>query len=637
MNAYPLFSAMIVALVTLFANTTTATEIPGGIAAKNAKGDFVYYDFALKQSTVLVDAATLGNAKEYTASEDAGLVIFVKDNQVMRKWAQENKPAAFNTGLSQGKFWPAGGISNITISAKAQHFSFETQIEDKSYVFVDKKSPEGLDLLRIGFPRNANIKWDAPIFVEKTATSNSIVVYDFAAESCRKKIQFGNTAFYPRTVPFITIDDDTQKLKTVWKFDSSYAKIVYGGMNISESEAIEKFAERKNACFGCFSPDEEFFAVALRNDDESFDRIEIRLPKSPGAMVVTKKPNEFSYYAPKITKPSIYEIPLKNARNIKGLAWTRPEKGKPASLTIKRGQSVYIISGEKIAEMVQASTIKENESDKKSPTPVGNILKLKFQLVAKNIDTDKIFWVSDAAFIFRDNSTGNLCAWDNGNVLTILEPSEIQKALGLEKLPEKYDYCLQPVARVLLAEAAFEGNNLPKSISGSERIRERTNSSANLSAGPFKNLEFITENSKSVRVRTNNFAYCIVEGKVDDDLTNYVCNKKANPEEGLPEMKKRSSLPKGLLMYKYYQRQLGSTVIVLQNQTLVLQNENGCKLAIRIVDLEQDSLGIETIKYYRDRFDSELVPDVFEYFTVEWKLQLNRQPISVAGKPTTTK
>ena len=617
-----LFSAMILAALAMSCNITAATEVPGGIAAKNAKGDFVYYDFALKQSTVLVDAATFGDSKEYAASEDAGTIFFVKNQQLIMKTPYQEKLVTIMHPEEKIPFWPNAGIRNLDISPKAKMFCFETEFEDKNYVFVDKKSPEGRALLRIGFPRNAFVPAGAPIFIEGKATCNSVIVRGLLGG---KDLRLGNTAIYPGAIPFIRINKQTGKLEAIIDFFGGAENTAYGGMDLSRQDTIQRFARRRHAKFGCFSPDEEFFVVALQNDDESFDRLEIRSLSTPDIGTYRNERGVISSTVMPTVKPGIYEIPL-FTQNIKGLSWTRPEKGKPASLTVQRGQSVYRISGEKISEGIKNSGIQRGRGIKNPPTPINNILQIKFEFVTNDIDTAKICWISDSAFLYRDNASGELCLWDNGSTSVIMK-----------KITEKYSYCPQPVSKITLAQAMSDGKNTPKTISGAERVQEATNSSGELSIGSFKGLEFITEDSKSIRVQISNNAYCIVDGKVDPDLTNHVCEKVADINEGQKEKSFATSLPKDLQQYKYYERRLQCTVMVPLNKTLIIQNDVGDRLAIKPTSLEQNEGYTVNTKLLRKRYKAELVPDVFEYVMVEWKFQPKQESVSVAGKPTTTK
>jgi hypothetical protein len=418
------------------------SERLGSVVALNK--DLVCYDFGSKQVAVLMNSSDLEGAEVLAVSESGQKIALAKDGNLFVKFKDSDKPALI-TELN-GQPFDIGNAKNVRFSAEKDWLYFESEAKGKSFVALPKQSKQEKDLLRKGFDIGEQFPQKyTPIIMAQEDVYTAIRVLDiirFRAVDTSGKIKFlgradilqklqpvGHPAFYPQTFPYIAVNEKTGNLRMEYGYSLSGEAITYyNNFLLDMKNSFKKFGKKRNARYGCFSPDDSLFAFVYQID-EGFGPIEIRATSTG-----KKKTND---------DPGIYEIPL-SIQNCQGLFWTR---GENPSLSILTKKGVYKIDGEKIAQGVKnAKIIKrspvfgmENLHDSKIlPPPVGNdIASGKPELVAEGISTKKLYWVSKNSFVFRDDDSGALCFWNDDGVTEILK-----------RVPEVYFYCRPQVMEV---------------------------------------------------------------------------------------------------------------------------------------------------------------------------------------------
>ena len=231
------------------------------------------------------------------------------------------------------------------------------------------------------------------------------------------------------------------------------------------------FSLEQNAYFGSWAKTSPFKEDTLESREETLAFIyktanswgPIKIVNSKyigGFSIYTEKGKKDNFYK----KPGFYKIPV-FIEKCEGLAW------KPNGLlTYMSDGKIFSIDVNKIKGMAQGSK-----------RPTDNVFSIPPQLIAKAINGNRYYWVSNDAFVFRSVNNA-LCLWNQGELKVLLET-----------VPEIFFYCnWGPLYNVsdfnsdsynLTASNTSDETNVPPSVSGRDNIWKLGNGSAEIGDG----------------------------------------------------------------------------------------------------------------------------------------------------------
>jgi hypothetical protein len=404
---------------------TPSKPVPGGIVARSKKSkDVCYYDFALKKTTrnlteddeqkpdifaISLDGKTLLRASKENSMQLQFRILPCRGDNVIKTFVYGD-PKKLPTQMT---YFLCDDAETLAVSPGGNKFSFECLRTGKSLSRVATNPAMRGKLY-------ANAPWyeyqeDTYHQVHFSKISQSLTISDDSG--C------GNTAFFPPTCPYRVIGQHVlphyvgrtlvEQCASDWpEMSDTWTR----GTALVPQECVKRYAVKRDAYFGVWSNDNELFAAIYHS--------------SNGCCIEINDSTPFfkmgQGYERRIAgvKPGYYEIPV-SLNNCKGMAW-KPD----GSLTYLSNNKVYSLDGEKIREGISYSGLAVNPSrDTYIPIPVNNVFSITPKLVAEGISATKYYWVSDSAFIFR-NEEGELMLWSKGTTEKLLS-----------HVPETFFYC----------------------------------------------------------------------------------------------------------------------------------------------------------------------------------------------------
>ncbi|MEK7658528.1 MAG: hypothetical protein AAB352_01525 [Patescibacteria group bacterium] len=453
-----------------------AKEIPGGIVFSDGK-DLVYCDFTTKQRINLTGGVeeTIGN-DPFTVSEDGTTLFWIKDRKLWIKLLPNGKSYT----LKRTVFKPIGkdrevanGITdvivpqsakNIVVSRNGNNISFELEKTGDSMVPIKP----GSEIDKMWFAKyKPHVAQYWPLYIAKKDVCNAVVFFkkdiNGNMPSPLPAWQYcGNTNFCAPVWPFRTnpsyFGEDAYKFKNPLVF-SGPEHDIEANASLMGNECIKRFSFRRDGHFAVWltaeNPDEELFAVIYQTPF-GWGPIEIRGQSQ--AMIRNSATGKVS----KNLHPGIYEIPVQ-LRNCEGLAW-KPEPD--GGLAFFSEGTVFLLDGEQIKNGIKNSGLVKHPKYSFRNLPVNNVFPIQPKTIITEIKGSKYHWISNNAFIFRDEK-GILRLWDGGGELSML----------LDFVPEAFFYCnpLGLKANMPMVSSGKTPDSLLQSVSGKNKLPANQN------------------------------------------------------------------------------------------------------------------------------------------------------------------
>ncbi len=422
--------------------------VPGGYVYSNGR-NALYYDYGTGATRNLTaDLKEQTTKSPLTISEDGQVLTWLQVNKLVTRRLPDSEPYIAlpradvrNFPLVQGK------LEQLSLSPGGTHLTFESVEKGYSWFLLEPGNPK---------PTRSSGHDRYPKYEQRVGEFNGTTLFEI---SPGKGWQFGNTGFYPPTFPLratgITIDYEPNKIHKVGEWVESLwgsrtiPNVPASSLIVPIKEAHAKFSIRRDTHFFVWQKPKawqlgQHFVAFVYKTETGWGPIEIRLL---GA--------QCSIGGVKDQKPGIWEIPI-TASDFKGLAW-KPD----GSLTYQDGNKVFSFKAEKIREGIEASgTAVYNEPGNRIPKVIAkdNVFLIKPELVAENINGDRLHWADDNTFLFygteADSSLKNIYYWRAGKVETLCSA------------PEVFSYCDKAPPDIAQAESAIARSNKDDATSG---------------------------------------------------------------------------------------------------------------------------------------------------------------------------
>ncbi len=334
----------------------------------------------------------------------------------------------------------------MTLSPEGIYFNFEFAEKGRFWVQTDPGTPmmERVYDSRAGRTKLVPAYKSYPKYEERTGQEYNAIAIIRPGDMITND-QYGNSAFYPPSFPFRGTTEIYKKVG----IDMRAARIVEGPLiasiglprirssleAASLEEAHRKFSIKRDARFLTWQKANswqlDYRLVALIYQTENgWGPIEIRdaepyscLSRS-GTVEIPESESG--------SKPGIWEIPV-SLNDCRSLAW-KPD----GSLTYLSNGKVFSISGNRILEGIKESGVKHigsyNGKFADFRIPMRNVFEIEPELVAYGIDGDRLHWVTNDTFLFRDEEgrLKNICSWHQERIERLCQA------------PEEFSYCDQP-------------------------------------------------------------------------------------------------------------------------------------------------------------------------------------------------
>ena len=438
-------------LFVLFSVVCVAVEIPGGIVYSDGK-DAIYYDFKKGEKKNLTSdfSNTRIDKDSFAVSDNGQFLLWLQDGKFYVRELPAGTPRVIKVNrftyksssrddIIEDVVWQNGAIKNLSLSPDGARFSFDAVCREPGWVYTGKNVGGVVEKQLMPFYAKRIDSYNGIFYLSTIFNrahfpiANPLAVGGIGMDQFSRPL-YGNIVELP---PVPRFRASWQDLNPHRKFDPSISDFSgRGGEDANLKSIFFARTVKKNAHYLAFKNWENWkqdrkLAAFIFQIGDQWGPIELKVLDSKKLHDSSEEwwQGRITYHGemPKhLQKCREWEI-LVSCKACEGLFW-KPDGG----LSIMSGGDLYLIDADQIQKGMNESGVnkKMKAGNVVNVLPINNVFKAEPRIIAKDINSSYISWLSDDAFLFLRKDM-SVCLWDNGKIENIL----------YSPIPSRFCYC----------------------------------------------------------------------------------------------------------------------------------------------------------------------------------------------------